>query len=49
MFFKLNYGYYPYIFYKKDINLCSKLKLAEKLSIEFQKLMIMYKKNLYYT
>ena len=31
-FFELNYKYYPYVFYKKDLNLCSKLRTAEELS-----------------
>ena len=30
--FELNCGYHSYISYKKDLNLCSKLKSAEKLS-----------------
>ncbi len=29
--FKLNCSYYPCIFYKKDINLCFKLKSVDKL------------------
>ncbi len=34
IFFKLNYSYYPHIFYKKDIDLYSKLKSANELSTE---------------
>lgn len=32
--FKLNYGFLPYIFYKKNIDFCSKSKTAEKLVAE---------------
>lgn len=42
IFFELNCGDYSSIFYKEDINLRSKLKLANELSTEFQKLMIIY-------
>ena len=34
-FFKLNYKYYLYISYEEDLNLCSKLKTAKKLSFKF--------------
>ena len=37
--FKLNYGYHPRVFYKKDLNPCSKLKIAEELSSELRNLM----------
>ena len=37
------------MFYKKDINLCFKSKLANKLLIKLKKLIIIYKKNFYYT
>ena len=47
-FFKLNYGYYFYISYKKNINFHSKSKSVNKLLIKLQELMIIYKKNLYY-
>lgn len=47
--FELNYNNYSYVFYKKDIHPCSKLKLADKLSIELRKLMTIYKKNIYHT
>lgn len=40
--FELNYGYYPYISYKKDINSHSKWKLADKLWTELQKLILVY-------
>ena len=31
-FFELNYRYYPYVYYKKDLDFHSKLKTKEKLS-----------------
>ena len=37
--FKLNYGYYPWVFYEKDINPYSKFKSADKLSAELRELM----------
>ena len=40
--FELNYGYHSCIFYKKDLNLHSKSRTAEKLSSELQKLMTIY-------
>ena len=46
--FELNYAYHSYLFYKEDIDLCSKLKLAEKLLNELQKLMSICYKNLYH-
>ena len=38
--FKLNYRYYLCIFYKKNFNLYSKLRIAKKQSFKIQKLMI---------
>ena len=35
--------------YKENIDLCFQSKLADKLSAELQKLMIVCQKNLYYT
>lgn len=32
MFFELNCGYYPCVLYKKDVNFCFKLKVANKLA-----------------
>ena len=29
-YFEFNYKYYSYIFYKKDFNSCSKLKIIKK-------------------
>lgn len=46
--FELNCGYHSYISYKKDINLCFKSKAADKLLMEFQELMTVYKKNLHH-
>ena len=46
--FQLNSGYYSYIFFKKDTNCCSQLKTINKLSIKLQKLIIVYRKNLYH-
>ena len=37
--FKLNYGYYPYFFFEKDIDLCSQSKTADKLLAELRELM----------
>ena len=30
--FELNYGYHPYVFYDKDLDLRSKSRIAKKLS-----------------
>ena len=37
--FKLNCGYYPYVFFKENTNLCSQSKMAKKLSSKLKKLM----------
>lgn len=47
--FKLNYGYHPYIFYKKNVDPRFKSKLAKGLSTKLRELMMMYWKNLYHT
>ena len=47
--FKLNCGYHSQMSYKNDIDLYSKSKLADKLSVELRELMIVYQENLYYT
>ncbi len=39
-FFELNYSYYSYLSYKKDVDLRSKSQLAEELSIKLKKLII---------
>ncbi len=40
IFSELNYGYYPYISYKKEIDFCFKSKLAKKLLIKLYELII---------
>ncbi len=47
--FEFNYHYLSYIFYEKDIDPCSKSKSANELSMKFQELMTLYKKNLHHT
>ncbi len=47
--FYINYNYFTRVFYKKNINFYFKLKSPDELSIKPQKLIIIYKKNLYYT
>ncbi len=49
MSFKLNCDYYPHIFYKKDIDPCSKSKSVDKLLTELRELVTAYRKNLYHT
>ena len=46
--FKLNCGYHPRMSYKENVNSRSQSKLADKLSAELRKLMIVCQKNLYY-
>ena len=46
--FELNYGYYPRILYKDNIDLRSKSKLVDNLSAELRKLMIVCRKNLHH-
>ena len=46
--FKLNCDYYPWMLYKKDINLCSKPKSVDKLLIKLRETMIVCKENLYH-
>ena len=46
--FELNCGYYPRVFYKKDLNPYLKLKTAEELSSKLQNLMAVCQQNLYY-
>ena len=46
--FELNYGYHFQVSYKEDINPRSKSKLADELSAELQKLMIVCQKNLHH-
>ena len=42
MFFTLNCKYYPRVFYKEGLNLCSQLKTAEKLFSKLQSLIAAY-------
>lgn len=44
--FKLNFGYHSCIFYKKDINLHSRSKSADKLANELKKLIATCRNNL---
>ena len=46
--FKLNCGYHPRMFYKKNVNPRFKSKSADKLSTELRELMIVCRKNLYH-
>ena len=46
--FELNYGYHLWISYKKDVNLYSKSKSANKLLAELKELMIVCRENLYH-
>ena len=39
---ELNCGYYPCVFFKKDKNLCFRLKTTNKLLAELQKLIIVW-------
>ena len=48
MLFELNYGYHPWVFYKKDLNPHSKLKTAEELSSKLQNLMAVCQQNLHH-
>ena len=47
--FELNYGYHPQMSYKNNVNPHSKFKLADKLLTELRELMIVCRKNFYYT
>ena len=46
---KLNYGFYSYVFYKKDVNLYFKSKSANESLAELNKLMTVCRKNFYHT
>ena len=48
IFFILNYGYYLCIFLKNNINFHFRLKLANKLVVEFKNMIFRYKNNLCY-
>ena len=47
--FKLNCGYHPWVFYKEDINPCSKSRTAKKLSSKLWELITVCQQNLYHT
>ena len=47
--FKLNYNYYLYVSFKKDNNLCLKLKTTNELLAKLFKLMTFYQENHYHT
>ena len=46
--FKLNYGYHSRVFYKKDLDPCSKSKTIEELSSNFRNVMAICQQNLYH-
>ena len=46
--FELNCGYHPRILYKKDVDLRSQSKSADKLSAELRELMIVCRENLHH-
>ncbi len=46
--FELNYGFYPQISFKKDVDLCSRSRLANKLANELKKLIEIFCQNLFY-
>ena len=46
--FELNYGYYLQMSYKDKIDICFKLKLANKLEAELRELIIVCCENLYH-
>lgn len=46
--FELNYSYHSRVFYKEDVDPCSKSKSANKLSTELKELMTVCQENLYY-
>ena len=47
--FELNCGYHPRMLYKKEIDSCSKSKLADKLLTKLRELMIVCQNNLHNT
>lgn len=48
MILKLNYSYYLYTLYNKNIDPRSQLKTIDELTIELRELMTNFKKNFYY-
>ena len=49
IYFKLNYGFHLYVFFKKDINFYLRFCLAEELTKELRDLILIYQQNLIYT
>lgn len=47
--FKLNYSYYPYVFFKNEIDLYLKSYLVNKWAKEQKDLILIYQENLFYT
>ena len=47
--FELNYGYYPQMSYKEDVDLGFQSKSVNKLSAKLSELMIIYRENLHHT
>ena len=45
--FKLNYGYHFWVSYEKNINLCSKSNLEDKLLAKLQEMIIICQNNLH--
>ena len=45
---KLNYKYYPRVYYKKNIDPCSRCKVADELIEKLRNLIAIYRKNLQY-
>ena len=46
--FELNCGYHPRMSYEDDVNSCSRFKIADELSAELRKLMIVCRENLHH-
>lgn len=42
MFFEVNYGFYLYVSYKKDIDTCFQSKSAKNLITKFKELLVVY-------
>lgn len=45
MFFELNCNFYPKFFYKEDVDLYLKSKLADKLATKLKNLLLVYRDN----
>ena len=46
MFFEFNFSYNIYVFYKKNLHPCFKLKVVDKLASQLKELMTLYQENL---